>query len=141
MNSATPSFKWRDDADGVYGFVLRAAGSAYTPQNAPKPGWYFKIHRLDGSDWYNPLPSAFEVESRYIRYRPEVQSLQEWRAVAMRAFERYSAHLAGAGRKSVRPEFLSVVALQEARVAEQYRTAQSRKTTPAAMTAPMTVTP
>lgn len=125
MRAAVPNLEFEEDAEDVFGFVLRRTSSTFRPSTMPpdsaalEPGWYFKVNRLDGTPWYTPMPGTFEVKNLPIRYRPEAQALAISRAVAIQEFERYSALKSSKPQSADYLRFTSVLALQEAQMIER----------------------
>jgi hypothetical protein len=91
MNLLIPKMHARLDAEGVYGFVLVRDDTKFIPPGGKKPaGWYFKTRGVLRPLIYTPLPSAYDIEHKSLKYRPQAEDLRAIVAQALEQYERFS---------------------------------------------------
>ena len=93
MQDQIPAMVAKADADGTYGFVM-VRDDSYNPfapigGTRKQEGWYYKWGGV-ASPNYTPLPSAFELDRKLMRYRPQAETLRGIIAQAIAQHERYA---------------------------------------------------
>jgi hypothetical protein len=93
MQEQIPALGVQADADGVYGFVV-VRNDSYNPYASAggmrrTEGWYYKWRGV-AYPMYTPLPSAFELDRKMMRYRPQAETLRGIIAQAIAQHQRYA---------------------------------------------------